>query len=37
MSNTEQKRYNDGAADAVAALTLIAIVVGTVIFWLAGH
>ena len=29
-------KYNDGAADAIAATAIIALVVGVVVFWLSG-
>lgn len=30
------KKYNDGKADAFAATALIALAVGTAVFWLSG-
>jgi hypothetical protein len=35
-SDSNQKSANDGAADAFAATTIIAIVVFTMYFWLSG-
>lgn len=29
-------KYNDGAADAIAATVIIALVVSVVVFWLSG-
>ena len=33
---SEQERNSDGLNDAFAATAVIAIVVGTVVFWLSG-
>ncbi len=33
---SDNNNYNDGAADAIAATAIIALVVGTVVFWLSG-
>ena len=30
-------KYNDSAADAVAALAVLTIVIGAVVFWLSGQ
>ena len=36
MSEENQSNYDDGKADAVAAVALITIVIATVVYWLAG-
>ena len=36
MSEQQDSQYNDGLNDALAAVAVIAIVVGTVVFWLSG-
>lgn len=33
---TDQEHSEDGMADAMAAVAIIAVVVGTVVYWLAG-
>ncbi|WP_420814608.1 methionine synthase [Oceanicoccus sagamiensis] len=33
---SDQEKYNDGLNDAFAATAVIALVVGTVVFWLSG-
>lgn len=36
MSEQQESNYNDGVNDAWAATAVIALVVGTVVFWLCG-
>lgn len=36
MSDEKQSNYDDGKADAMAAVAMIAIVVATVVYWLLG-
>lgn len=36
MSEQNDSQYDDGMNDALAATAVIAIVVGTVVFWLSG-
>jgi hypothetical protein len=36
MSEQETTNYDDGTADAWAAVAVITIVVGIVVYWLAG-
>ncbi|MFA5630409.1 MAG: methionine synthase [Porticoccaceae bacterium] len=34
---TEKKPSSDGMADAIAALVMITIVIGAMVFWLSSH
>lgn len=36
MSDSQGPQYNDSINDALAATAIIALVVGTVVFWLSG-
>lgn len=36
MSDQHDSQHDDGLADAFAAIAIIAIVVGTVVFWLSS-
>jgi hypothetical protein len=36
MSEENESQYNDGLVDAISAAAVIALVVGTVCFWLSG-
>lgn len=36
MSDQQPAKYNDGLNDAFAATAVIAIIVGTIVFWLSG-
>ncbi len=37
MSDNKSAADKDGLADAIAATVIIAVVVATAVFWVAGH